>query len=271
MVSCRDIQERVARGETPTAEERAHLDECEACQLLLADDNHLGDALAQVAPEGLDLAGVREAVGADVAAETGLLAYLRSRTTPMRVVGALGIALVVALAVVMLTPRPDLNLYPRARMVLAVVLLVVLILVGLVMVLRPLHHRPLPRWLVWGALAAAVAVPWVLALLPRAHELHPAALRGEGPELLAFAVRCLAFGIVTGLPLLIALWAFDRGAHASLRRAFVAAGVAGVMGNLALQAHCPITAPAHLALGHATVGLVLLGAYVLAAVRGRFL
>jgi hypothetical protein len=263
MVSCEDIHERIARGETPTSpEEQAHLDECAACRLLLDDDS-------RPPVEVPDLAGLRDAVRVDIARERGPLAYFRSLSTPVRLVAAGLLAAVVALPVLLVIPRVDFDLYPTSRMAVAVVVLVASLLVAVAVVLRPLQRRPLHPAVVWGALVAAVVLPWVLALMPRAHALHPASLRGDGSELVPLALRCLAFGIATGLPLLIALWALDRGAHAALRRALVAAAAAGVAGNLAPQFHCPITSPAHLVLGHATVGLVLLAGYLLAAVRAR--
>lgn len=270
MADCRDIEDRIARGETPSSvSERAHLEECESCRLLVADDGHLGRALGEAPRAELDLAGLRESVNAELDAEVGPVAYLRSRTTFVRAAVTVAVAALVALVVLRVAPRSDLSLYPMPRMALALALLLVPLLVALVVVLRPLQRHALPNALVWGALILGVATPWVLALLPRAHALHPDALGGDGSDRVALALRCLAFGIATGLPVLLALWAFDRGAHAALRRALVAAAAAGLMGNLVLQGHCPITSPSHLALGHATVGLVLLAAYVLGAVRAR--
>jgi len=59
----------------------------------------------------------------------------------------------------------------------------------------------------------------------------------------------------------LVLRALDRTAHDSRPAGVLAAVTGGVAGNPALERHCPVTAPAHLLLGHATVGLMLVLAY----------
>jgi hypothetical protein len=123
--------------------------------------------------------------------------------------------------------------------------------------LRGLHRPPLGASLRGAILGAAVGVPLALALIAPAHVSHPASLGGGGDELIRRAVACLVFGVACGAPVLAGAWFVGRSTLGSAPLA-VAAG-AGVAGALALQLHCPITAPPHLLLGHATVVPLVLG------------
>jgi hypothetical protein len=188
------------------------------------------------------------------------------------------VGLCVALAALLLAivgvlaPRPDLTAYPPGRMLTVFAGLGALLLVSVRLSLRPLHRPPPPAPAVLSVLALSVAAAAGFSLLPAAHVLLPHT--SPAPELgLWQHVRpCLAFGFALGLPLFAALRFFDRGVRLG---AWPAAAALGLLGNLALQLHCPITEPSHLLLGHATVGLLAavlllpwLGARRAAAARG---
>jgi hypothetical protein len=127
--------------------------------------------------------------------------------------------------------------------------------------LRPLQVRALPAGYRIAIAAAAVIMPFVIAAAPAAHAAHASSLGGVGDGLLQRAAQCFAFGSALALPPLVLLWALDRGAHRSWLEALSAAGAAGLVGIVALELHCPLTHPAHLVAGHATVGAMLVLAY----------
>ncbi len=187
--------------------------------------------------------------------ERGLAHLLRSRPTPQRVgIAAAGVALVGGYFA-LFRARPDWAEYPEGRMWIAAGLFGGLAVASLGRSLRPMH-RPLPTWA--GLVAAGLVAAFVMAGAPAAHTNHHASIGGVGPELLPAAVKCLVVGLASGLPVfLLARW-LDRGAHNALSRVLLAAGAAGLAGNLVLQMSCPMTSPAHLLLGHATTGVLLL-------------
>lgn len=268
-MDCSGIQDILRSGGRPdTPEAQAHRETCGACRVLVSEDARLVGAL-----DSLDLpTGNLDSMLADLTGrlerERGLLAWLRSRSTQVRVglVGALGA--VMALLALALTPRADLAVYPISRMALVVVGLTALATWTITHGLRPLH-RP-PRTTGWAILALALMVPMALALLPVAHAAHPASLEGAGDDFLRRAMACFLFGAITGLPVLVLARFVDRRAHTNRVSGLLAAALAGLVGNLALQFHCPITHLPHLLVGHAAVGLGLVPVYgLLLLVRTR--
>lgn len=254
---CEEIRELLERGEDPRGPgvER-HLAECAACAELLADDARLGRWLvaADPQPEGRP-PDLFAAVERSIQQDRGLRAWLRSRPTWWRyVVGAGAAALVVGSSLA--KPRVDLALYPRARLLLELALLVALILFAGGRWLRPLH-RPAASPAVSGVLVALAALaPALLALLPAAHTAHAMSVAGAGDDLLPRALACFAYGAVLGIP--VALLGLGLGRAQRAGAAALLAVLAGALaGVAALQLHCPITHPAHLVLGHATIPAAL--------------
>lgn len=186
--------------------------------------------------------------------ESGLLARARGLSTRSRVALAAAMALMVPLLVLVAWPRVDLSVYPQWRLAGEMALLALAGALALWMALRPLHLPPLPRGAGAGLLAGATAAVLLLALLPAAHQSHPASLVGGGDDLAKRALACLMLGLVLSLPILLACWLLERRGHV-VTSAVTAAGLAGVVG---LQLHCPIVTNVHLVAGHATVVFALM-------------
>ncbi|HEX6271437.1 MAG TPA: hypothetical protein VFZ53_00285, partial [Polyangiaceae bacterium] len=103
----------------------------------------------------------------------------------------------------------------------------------------------------FSLVVVAIALPFAFALgstptLPHA-----------GVGFAEHAFGCFAYGSILALPFLVVVGALDRSARPwpMLLAAFAAA--AGLVANAALVLHCGNTEPAHLAAGHATIGVVL--------------
>lgn len=257
-VSCSDLHEAVLVGET-LDRFRVHLERCEPCRELAADEGRLGRAL------GPRSAGeLASEVGASlrhaIAAERGLAAWLRSRSSPARLALAVAPVAAGALIVVAAIPRVDLAVHPPARMALALTALGGVLLTAVWLSLRPLHAPALGRAHAGALLALAFVAPWALAALPEAHAAHPAA-SAVADAFWRRAGSCLALGIALAGPFAVWLKAVDRGGHAGRLRWLLAIAAAGLAGNLLLQLHCPITQPAHLLAGHAPIALAVLGLY----------
>ena len=72
----------------------------------------LEKAIGGSVPPEEELASLQAAVQADLAAETGLVASLRSFSTPVRVLLGLAVVIAVPVAAVLIAPRPALDLHP---------------------------------------------------------------------------------------------------------------------------------------------------------------
>jgi hypothetical protein len=176
--------------------------------------------------------------------------------------------LLLVLAVLLATPRPDLSVIPFGRLLADLVLLGVPLIAVIVAFLHPLHRPPLSPTIRWVAIGLAMFVVVASASLPAAHVDHPASLRGVGDDFVPVALACFMFGVVVATPMVVIVRLFGR-SGSGLRRFFptlLVAAIATLVGSIALYMHCPITASKHLFAGHVTVWLPFLAA---ALVLGR--
>jgi hypothetical protein len=242
-----------------------HLAGCPGCRELLAEHALLGSGLsaardsADVTPPGFaELERV-------LASEKGLRAWLRSRPTLVRAAISVWSLLLVLTFFVLTRRRADWELYPALRLNLLFALFGLGAFVAIDFALR----GPLRRGRTLYALVAlaSLAVPVIAALLPRAHTLHDASLQGTISHFGERASGCFTTGLIASAPLAILIYLFNREDRLSPLTAALAAGAAGLGANLVLQAHCAITDPEHLLVGHALLSLGWLLAFL---VFGRF-
>jgi len=177
-MDCPEIRDAFVKGELPngTAVE-AHLRGCRQCSELFLHEAELGRSLAVVAGGGMpfedDLFAKLEA---DVAQETGLRAWLRSRPTRLRFVAAvLSVLLVVGLGGA-LHQRPDFAEYPLARLVLLLSVYAAGILIAFGKELYLSARRGALSDHV-GLFVGALALPFLIAFAPATE-----ASRHAGPE-----------------------------------------------------------------------------------------
>jgi hypothetical protein len=216
---------------------------------------------AEAAPPLPDLEQLRAALEQDIARERGLGAWLRSRSTPVRLtIAGLAVALL-GVGTALFAGRADLSVYPLGRMVLLLVAIAALIACEVTLSLWPMHRPAPPRWLARSAIAAAPLALLALYSLPAAHSNHPALLQESGAsELFVHALPCLTVGSLVALAGFLLLRSLDRGGAA---RALSMAASGGLAANLLLQLHCSITAPEHMLVGHLGVILLMLAAIAL--------
>jgi hypothetical protein len=249
---CNNVQLALRAG-TLDEEQSAHLDGCPDCAGMAAAAKVLS---AAEPPPALDLESALAAVEAEQAGERGLRAWLRSRSSRGRRALLIGVSAAIVLAQIAVL-RADLEVHPAGRMTLSLLAFAVLAVVALWTALRPLHQPALRPGVAAGLVLAALAGPAALAALPAAHLAHPASTGGVGAELWPRAAACFGYGSALVVPLLLLAWALGRGGAGLRAVAFLVAAGAGAVANALLQVHCPLTEPAHLLLGHATIGPAL--------------
>lgn len=241
----------MSHGDSAESFDPTELDgDIDACRAMLPATMLRGE------PADAQIASLRGRIDADQAGDAGIGGKLRALRTSHRILVLMTVVAVVTAVAVLTTPRPDLAHYPPMRMALTLALLVGVTGAAAWRLLRPLHAPPPRVWSSRALLVIGVLTPCVLALVP-IH--HTGAAAGEGVAFAAACGKCLGFGGVLGLPvLLLAFWA--RRARIDGAGAAALGGVAaGLTGNLTLQVHCPITESTHLLMGHAAL-LVVLGA-----------
>lgn len=259
-MSCEVVQELRALGLPLTEEAEVHARECGLCAMAA------GEALPgpEAMPPGAD--DLFAAIEADQAAETGWAARLRALSTPRRLALAIAATAVVAVGSFIGSGRPDISVYPVARFAAEIAFTALLTWFAARAALRSMGEPPLSGRAIGLLLALAVIWPFALATLPMAHAAHPASLEGAGSDLVARALKCLAYGMACSAPLLVALGTLRRTNRRSSRRASVLAAAAGLGGLIGLVVHCPITQPIHLIFGHAPL-ILLVGLTWFAATR----
>ena len=255
-MDCPEIRDAFVRGELPSGTAvLEHLRGCRQCTELFLQEAELGRSLAVAAGGGMPFeSDLFAKLEADVAQETGLRAWLRSRPTRLRFVAAvLSVLLVVGLGGA-LHQRPDFAEYPLARLalLLGVYGAVILIAFGKELYLSA-RRGSLSDHV--GLFVGALALPFLIAFAPATE-----ASRHAGPE---GALGCFMYGALLTLPTAALLWAFDRDDRPSLRTVCLSAVALGLSANLVLELHCPSGNAQHLLLGHASIGVAWLAAWSL--------
>lgn len=264
-MDCAQLRQHVlgsAGGDLP-AGAQAHARACEACGALVDDSGRTARALeaAEPTPRG-SLAALEAEVERDLARETGVLAWMRSRGRAFRLAVVVTVLALEVMAVLAWSPRPELGGAAPARLLLTVAFFGVLLVAAAWHALRPLYLPPAPSWVARSLVVLGVLAPAAAALLPGAGGVVPTSF-------LAPAAGCLALGTMLGGALLVIARALDRGGSAALSGALLAAAAAGLAGNLLLGLHCPVGDSAHVLVAHAGVVVVLLAGCVIVVRAGR--
>lgn len=246
-----------------TVDERRHADECAACRELVADRGDLGRELAEmIAPDAAPASDeLRERVRSSLEAERRPTAWLKNLSTPGRLAVAMSLSASIIVLAGIAKPRADWSAYPKWRMALVLSLFAVSLGATLVELLRPLHvPAPAPRHPRMLA-TAGLGLPLVVSSLPAPVR----DLSGAGNDFVRAALACFSYGSLLAVPVLAALFLLERRTTATRAVVLLTAAAGGLVGNLVLQVHCPITHPAHLLSGHATIGFGLAAVYALVA------
>jgi hypothetical protein len=256
-MDCGELRDRLRAGSVPTGPGlRAHLERCEHCAELLRDEGELGRALGRSELAGeLDETSLWRDMDRALARESGLRAWLRSRSTRFRI----GIAVAATIAITMVGAaglREDWRTFPVALKVFWALLLATAISTSLPLAIVSLGRGSPGATRVIGLAVIGVAVPFGLAFVPGSSGAQ-SALGNIYTEFVARVGACLAYGLSLSVPVAALLWALDREDHPPLNRLVLMATTAGLAGNVALFLHCSIRHPEHIVAGHAALGVVL--------------
>lgn len=261
---CAEVHQAIREGRAWDPQVIAHAQGCGPCAVLLDAGGELGVALSTLPPEALAPPALppRRALP-----DRGIRGWLRRRSSPTRGVLAWAVVFAVVLGILWIKPRPDLGSYPVVRMAGILGMFGVLIAGGLAIRLRPLHRPPPTAGFRAITVLAALLVPLLIAGCAEAITGHMASVP-KGP-FWTTARTCFVFGTSTGGALYLALWALERRTRPPVWGVVLSAGLLGVLGNLSLQLFCPVTAPSHLLVGHASVGFVWAALFGIVALLRR--
>jgi hypothetical protein len=254
-MDCSRIRDAFMSGQVLSdAEAELHVRSCPQCRELFAQDAELGRSLASevsalVRPVEDELFARLEA---NVARETGLRAWLRSRPTRLRFVAVAASALFVIGLGGVLRHRADFDEYPTGRLLALVTLYSggILLAFGKELYLS-IRQGTLADY--GGLFVGALGLPFLIAFAPATEASVHAGPGG--------ALGCFVYGALLTLPTAALLWAFDRDDRPSVRTVCLSAASLGLSANLVLELHCPSGNVQHLLLGHASIGLAWLAAW----------
>lgn len=264
---CSEAHGHLSAGTGGTGLE-AHLAACPACATL-ADSPPLRDALRDRAGASeVELQAMWEGTQSALAREAHWSRSLSHLPTGQRVaLLALSVAMLVG-GVVVFAPRPDLAAGAAGDVPPMLGGAGLVVLLGLWLGYRPIHRTALPGWVQLGAGAAALAVAWLPLWWPSG--VGQGGMQAVFATGLAHCVRamgCFAWGGVVGLILLGVLVLANRGDRRVSRSPAGLFLAAGLVGTVAVQVHCPVSDPAHVALGHSSVLTLLLAVPLFAYLR----
>ena len=255
--TCDETRRHLLRQDELSEAALEHLAHCAVCQEMMDLPTAIELESGSNANSGaLDVASLLSQTQLQLSRERGLLAWLRSRQTPLRAALAVSVALIPAAAQLAFSRRHDLGDYPLSRLLLAVVIYLAIVVFATRTLLSPLY-RPKSSWALGSAAALAFTLPFILAALAPAYA-QPASHVEIQHSFLYQAGVCLRYGTLLSLPAVLLFVAMDRQLARGRFFLTLTASIGGIAGNFALLLHCPNEQPAHQLVGHATVGLVLL-------------
>jgi hypothetical protein len=264
-IECRQVHGVIRERGRLEAALQAHVQACSACAALLEQGATLAHTLvdAEVGASEVTMSDVDRMFGQleqQLARPPSLVERVRQASTRTRSLALAGMATAILALASGTLSQVDLASVPLPYLLGSITALLAAALAAGTVVLRPIHRSPLPGW-VLGVLAGfAVLTPSVIASVPTGPQDHPSAQLGTGEPLFGAALSCFTVGMIFALLLVGAAWLVER--SGLRRRAATVLGLvgAGALGNLVLVLHCPIVAPAHKLLGHASISAVLLAA-----------
>lgn len=252
-MNCAEIRDAFRAGKLPeSAELRAHLQGCPTCSELFSEQAQLGQSLGRMPCAQFEVPdSIWEQVEHDLRNEGGIGEWLRSRRSAVRV--AMGLASV-SLLVIVIAARPRHDQYPALHLTALSMLFAAGIFVGVAETLAPLS-RPLSS-------KRTQALALALLLTPASYAVASQWLHHEAAgsvPLIHSAWSCFRSGVVIALLAFLLLRWLDRASPvaASRRQLVLALAAAGLVGNLALLLHCSVADPAHILLGHASLGIAM--------------
>jgi hypothetical protein len=207
----------------------------------------------------------------EVRHDTGMRTRLREMGSTQRAVLVAVVFAGMAFSMFLVAPRSDLAAVPAGRLVAGIALFGLTGLAMALVLLRPMHRRPISAKVAWGIAIAALVLPLVFALLPDAHHeraLHPESFANESAAPWSHSGRCLLFGALFALPVVASIVLVDRRERLETGRALQAAFAGGAAANLGLLLHCPLVSSGHLVSGHASIP-VAVGAALFVWARWR--
>jgi len=255
--TCDETRRHLLRQDDLSEAALEHLAQCAVCQEMMDLPTAIAlDPSLSANIGAIDVAHLLSQTQLQLSRERGLLAWLRSRRTPLRLAFAVTVALLPAAAQLGFSRRHDLGDYPLPRLLLAVVMYLAIVVFATKSLLFPLYRPKSSRALTLSAVLA-LGLPFILAALAPAYA-QPASHVEIQHSFLYQAGVCLRYGTWLSLPAVLLFVAMDRQLARGRFFLTLAASIGGIAGNFALLLHCPNEQPAHQLLGHATVGLVLL-------------
>ncbi len=255
--TCDRTRHSLRRQEDLPAEAIEHLAGCALCQELaeLAPDAIAPESRAEPG-SALDVAHLLAATQERLSTETGILAWLRCRSTGQQWMLGMLLALLPVILQWFFARRGDFGDYPLPRLLLLIVAYLAVIAVLARSILAPLY-QPRSGWQSLVLAGLAFALPLLVAATAPAYAVEPGPLSPSGGLFLKQAGVCLRYGALLAIPSMVLLFAMDRQMARGHRFSMTTAALGGAVGDFVLLLHCSSEDPAHQLLGHATVGLAL--------------
>ncbi len=258
-MECAEIRSLFLAGGVPAgmgADERppgvdAHLKVCPHCRELFERGAQLGRRLALGVSPSVEPGDLFAQIEKDVKADVGVRARLRALSTPARTALLLAVAALPVLGHLLFDRRADFGEYSPSLFWGVALLFGAALVVGVRSLLRGAGAPLRSPWRERGLALSLLVVPGVAALLAPLGAGSP-----EAAEALGNPSSCFTWGAAFVVPLVLAYWLFERRDAVPARTLIAAGALAGLAANLLLHTHCGSANPAHLLLGHASIGLV---------------
>jgi hypothetical protein len=259
--SCDDTRRALRHSTEFPVESLEHLATCNICQ-------EMTELAADVSPSvssSVDAEMIKTRARLDE--ERGFVAWLRSRSSRVRSIGAGVFALTPVILQLIFARRSDFSSYPVTWFIAFALAYFALVVWAGFVALSPLY-RPISLRQFLTTTLLSLILPWVIVSfepVPDNHQTNVELNLG----ILHSAWLCLRYGLALALPAVVALWWFDRSEVKPLRFGLLVGAWGGIVGNFVLLFHCPNEAQLHQWLGHATIGIVYVLVIGFVIIKGR--